>query len=117
MGYWNSGLLDNDHTLDFVDILSVRLKRDLERNDPSVSDFYCAAIFLRGVASAVDAGTQPLFGDGPVKLLPLAAKELAETYINNLYKVISHVDVDFQDVLYRERKLMEMMVIHTQEDK
>lgn len=72
MGYWGSGLFDNDHTMDWVDGEAASLRKRLLADDVEISDFYSAAIFIRGVEHLCSLED---------RRLPLTVSELVDKFV------------------------------------
>lgn len=95
MGYWGCEILDNDHTLDWVDKTSQDLLNCIKNvESSSVADFYNAATFIRGVKSVADMSNA---------FVPLSVFELCKTFIRNCNSMkIAIPDTGFHKVLDRE---------------
>ena len=99
MGYWNADLFGNDYTLDFIDMNSINLKKAIEKDNTEPSNYYSAAIFVRGVV---------YMSDNVNCSVPVSVIELAKAFNNNVENAIrSSVDEEFANVLSRERRAIQ----------
>jgi hypothetical protein len=95
MGYWNTELFGNDYTMDFIDKNSSNLKKAIEVDPVEVSNYYSAAIFIRGIVYMADTVSS---------IVPDSVIELAKAFNDNVENAIrSSNDDEFTFVLTRER--------------
>ena len=100
MGYWNAELFGNDYTLDFIDMNSIKLKKAIEVDPVEVSNYYSAAIFIRGIVYMADATNY--------SAVPSSVIELAKAFNDNVEDAIrSSADEEFANVLSRERRAIQ----------
>ena len=99
MGYWNAELFGNDYTLDFIDITSINLKKAIEAEPLDPSNYYSAAIFVRGTVYMADTINASV---------PVTVIELAKTFNDNVKNAISvSNDEEFANVLSREYRAIQ----------
>ena len=99
MGYWNTELFGNDYTMDFIDENSDNLKKAIEVDPLEVSNYYSAAIFVRGIVYMADTVSS---------IVPDSVIELAKAFNDNVENAIrSSSDEQFANVLSRERRAIQ----------
>lgn len=98
MGYWGTGLFENDTTMDWVDATAHKLSGHIAwtGEPPEIADLFSAAIFVRGIEAV--ALTER---DG---MLPITVFKLVQQWasvVKGLLPVFENSDPEFAEVLSR----------------